>query len=350
MGSVKDLKVLRQPVNLTTGIGLFEFSRRFSIFDYGEMPDLIPSKGSALAVMSAVMFEELRKAGVATHYYGLVDHRGRVVRTKDLFDPSSEMKVGLVRVVRPIFINGSYDYSNFLEKKNKNVLIPLELIYRNSLPEGSSVFKRLKDGTLTLEEIGLTEYPKAGQKLETPFIDISTKLEERGDRYLSWHEAQKMLGLSDAQIQEIKDILMKCNKIITRMAVKAGIENEDGKIELAFDGHSRIIVVDVLGTPDECRFSFNGVPLSKQILRDYYKTTTWYQEVLMAKERADNEGIEDWKQYCSPPPKLPIELIKTVERVNTSIANAFLGRKLFKVAPTVEESAKAYTIWKEKIG
>jgi len=43
MGSVKDLIVLKNP-NERPGEGIFEFSNRYSVFDYGEMPDKIEGK------------------------------------------------------------------------------------------------------------------------------------------------------------------------------------------------------------------------------------------------------------------------------------------------------------------
>ena len=48
MGSVKDLKIVRPAYENKPGIGDFEFSDRFSVFDWGEMPDHITHKGRAL--------------------------------------------------------------------------------------------------------------------------------------------------------------------------------------------------------------------------------------------------------------------------------------------------------------
>lgn len=39
MGSVKDLAVLKEPAGTETGTGRFIFSDRYSVFDWGEMPD-----------------------------------------------------------------------------------------------------------------------------------------------------------------------------------------------------------------------------------------------------------------------------------------------------------------------
>jgi len=40
MGSVKDLEVLKRPTKGKMGLAWFRFSDRYSIFDWGEMPDL----------------------------------------------------------------------------------------------------------------------------------------------------------------------------------------------------------------------------------------------------------------------------------------------------------------------
>ena len=47
MGSVKDLIVIEEPTE-KPGTGRFVFSDRYSVFDYGEMPDKIENKGRSL--------------------------------------------------------------------------------------------------------------------------------------------------------------------------------------------------------------------------------------------------------------------------------------------------------------
>ena len=53
-------------------------------------------------------------------------------------------------------------------------------------------------------------------------------------------------------------VLAKVNETINEIAAKAGLVNEDGKIELAFDNQRRLMVIDVVGTLDECRFTSMG--------------------------------------------------------------------------------------------
>ena len=100
MGSVKDLQVIKKPTPQAMGVGRFQFSDRYSVFDWGEMPDHIEGKGAALCLMGAYCFEQLEKKGVRTHYKGLVEN-DKAVKVSELKQPSSVMEVALVNVYRP---------------------------------------------------------------------------------------------------------------------------------------------------------------------------------------------------------------------------------------------------------
>ncbi len=344
MGSVKDLEVLKKPTADSMGVGRFHFSDRYSVFDWGEMPDHIEGKGAALCLMGAYAFERLEERGIRTHYRGLVNSKCKVVRFDELEEPSSIMEISLVNVYRPktYVKNGKlqYDYSIYTPNL-KNFLIPLEIIYRNGLPEGSSVFKRLEQGLITLKDLGLDHMPKPGEKLHKPIFDVSTKLEE-GDRYISWTEAQKIAGLTDAEVEEIKVTLLEVDNTITEIASKAGLENEDGKIELAFDPLRRLMVVDVVGTLDECRFTYQGLHVSKEVARQFYKRTEWYSAVEEAKKKAREQGIEDWRRLVEiKPSKLDPELKRIISQMYMAAANALTNRKLFD-APSLAEIVKKY--------
>ena len=332
MGSVKDLEVIKKPTKDAMGVGRFHFSDRYSVFDWGEMPDFIDGKGEALCMMGAYCFERLGEKGVRTHYRGLVDKSGKVVGFDELEQPSNVMEISLVNVYRPkAYVEDGklkYDYGVYTPKL-KNFLIPLEIIYRNGLPEGSSVFKRLEQGLISVEELGLDHYPRAGERLKKPIFDVSTKLEE-GDRYVSWVEAQRIAGLMDSELGEVKGLLLKVDGLISELAGRAGLVNEDGKIELAFDPSRRLMVVDVVGTLDECRFTFDGLHVSKEIARQYYRKTDWYRNVEEAKKKAEKEGVEDWKKLVkTKPPKLDPELRKIISQMYKATANGMTKRKMF---------------------
>ena len=58
MGSVKDLNVIRIPYENQSGLGDFTFSDRYSVFDFGEMPDHIKNKGKSLAVWQHLILND----------------------------------------------------------------------------------------------------------------------------------------------------------------------------------------------------------------------------------------------------------------------------------------------------
>ncbi len=312
MGSVKDLFVKKPATANETGIGVFHFTDDYSVFDYGKMPDVIEAKGEALCRMAAYNFEQLQKLGIKSHFRKLAK--------------GNEMEVDLVRVL--------YPQKGELKEGMDNYLIPLEVIYRNSLPEGSSVFKRLQSGQTTPEQLGLSRMPKPGEQLEKPLMDVSTKLEET-DRYLSWEEAAKISCLSQEEIEKLKKTALKVNDFLNKRAKKIGLEHADGKVEFAVDPKRRLILIDVCGTLDEDRFLYGGVHLSKQVLRDYYKKTPWY--AVIEKEKAEGKG----KGNYTVPPRLPKELLELVCNMYKSATEAWTGKEIWS-APSIEEVVGQY--------
>ncbi len=322
MGSVKDLLVMKEPGE-SSGLGRFVFSNRYSVFDYGEMPDKIEGKGASLCMLSAFFFEKLEEEKITTHYLGLVEE-GKLKRFDEVNEPSNVMEIKLVRVVHPEKVNGTYDYSIF-SKLGGNFLLPLEIIYRNSIPEGSSLLRRIKEGEVKPEDFGLKEI-RPNMRLEKPIIDFSTKLEDV-DRYLRYEEAQNISGLSAEEFEELKKVALRVDELITKYVSRAGIENEDGKIEVAFDENRNFMVVDAIGTPDECRFRFQDFEVSKEFLRKYYRKTEWYERVKKFK------GEDNWRELAGAPPKLPEEIRDLVSDLYKSLCNEITGKKLFDSPP-----------------
>ncbi len=331
MGSVKDLKVLKKPNEDQEGIGRFKFSDRYSIFDWGEMPDLIPHKGEAIAILGAYFFEKLEDMGYKTHYIGLVED-GKAKKLSQLEKPSHEMEIKLLNVFEPPLGPEGYDYSTY-QNLEGNFLIPLELIYRNYIPEGSSVFGRLNRGEIELKDLGLDKLPSADEKLEKPVLDVSTKLEVT-DRYIKWDEARSISGLNKEETEELKDALNLVNEVITSEFSKIGIINEDGKIEVGYNSQRELILVDVMGTLDECRFTFNGLPVSKEITRIHYRGSSWHA----ATEEAKETNRAQWRNICAlNPESLPPKLKDLISKLYCSCTNEITGRVWFKDLPPLKE-------------
>ncbi|MFH0956588.1 MAG: phosphoribosylaminoimidazolesuccinocarboxamide synthase [Candidatus Aenigmatarchaeota archaeon] len=299
MGSVKSLIVERKPTGTQFGSGFFEFRDDYSVFDYGSMPDKIPGKGEALCRMSSYNFSELAKLGIKSHFTQFVR--------------PNRMGVKLVRVLHP--------GKDEITTETENYLIPLEVIFRNSLPAGSSVFKALETGEKTLRDFGLSHMPKPGEKLKSPMIDITTKL-ETCDRRVSWEEAKAFSALTEEEVKKVKEIALKVNDFITARAAKVGLEHADGKVELAFGPGREMILVDVCGTPDENRFLLKGFHISKQVLRDYYKKTPWYAKVEQAKKTLP-------KGQWPVPERLPPGLVAATSDMYKAVCEKWTGEKVW---------------------
>ena len=157
MGSVKETLIIKPAYENLQGIGRFLFSDDFSVFDWGKMPDPILNKGRALAVMAAYNFEQLAKRAVPSHYQGLVF--GKKVAQFGEFQEGSRasdiLQFDLAIRYDPVARNlmgendqsrVEYDYGFFEKNRGQlnNFLVTLENIFRNGLPKGSSVFKKLK--------------------------------------------------------------------------------------------------------------------------------------------------------------------------------------------------------------
>jgi phosphoribosylaminoimidazole-succinocarboxamide synthase len=331
MGSVKDLNIIKEASAEYTGQGIFNFSDRYSVFDWGEMPDTIPKKSMAIALLGAYFFEEIEQMGIKTHYKGLLEDN-TPKSLNGLKNPSTQMVVDLFRVVKPENNAGTYNYDVF-KNLSGNFLVPLEIIYRNTLPEGSSVFKRLEKGEVSLQDLGLSSQPLTGEVLKTPLVDFSTKLEIT-DRYITPSQAQEIAGLDNDEIKAVYNLVLDINRIISTSFRRIGATNLDGKIEVAFNAERELTLVDVLGTLDECRFDYNGVHLSKEVTRVYYRKTDWYPET----ERAKEKDRQNWKNECRiQPGKLPAEFLELISFMYCEVTNQVTNRKWFRVPLSLKE-------------
>ena len=346
MGSVKDIDVIREPNERELGVGMFEFSNRYSVFDWGEMPDEIPNKGAALCLMAAWNFEQAEAIGVKTHYICMTNPLGGgLIYTKTLHAPSDKMLVKLARVIKPPYGDGKYDYSPFTENRGRinNYVVPLENIYRRGAPPGSSLLKRIdelekkgdsKELISLLSKYGLTKRPKPGSIFPKMGFDFTTKFEKR-DRELSDSEAYRISGLTKEQFSDLNSAKEKIANMVSERARKVGLTDYDGKHEYVL--HDRnILLADVAGTFDENRFMLDDMPVSKELLRQHMKTAQkeWYEDIKRAKKEAEEKKIENWKSLVRVKPK-PLEprLVALVGEMYSSGANRYTGLEIFKARP-----------------
>jgi phosphoribosylaminoimidazole-succinocarboxamide synthase len=193
-------------------------------------------------------------------------------------------------------------------------LIPLEVVFRFEVGAGSSLTKRHP------------EYP-SGHVFEKPYVEMFTKLEEK-DRPLETAEALEMSGLTPDQYEEVRLKTALVAGILKTWFAQKGIKLIDGKLEWGVTKDGQIMLVDAIG-PDEMRLEKNGVQLSKEVLRDFYRKTPWYDQL----EDAKNRNITNWRAQVPQPPPLPADLKSLVSQMYQSLTDEVLGKDLFSCLP-----------------
>ena len=326
--SVKDFRIEEPATATELGRGAFVFTYAYSVFDWGKMPDHIPDKGASLCSMGAFNFELLEESGIPTHYRGVVDD-GDVVPLRDATSPPWEMAIDLTQVPDLPHDGRNYDYDAYHADAGENYLVPLEIVFRNQVPVGSSLRSRT-----TPDEHGLEydEWPEEAVDLAEPVVEFSTKY-ERSDRYLTREEADSIAGAAD--VDDLEVVARDVNDVVTQQAESQGLTHEDGKIECLYYG-GEIRVADVVGTFDENRFSYEGTQLSKEVIRQYHKRTQpeWVDAVDAAKTEAKERDEADWKALCNVYPEpLDDDVLQVARDMYTAGTNAYTGMNLFDAPP-----------------
>jgi phosphoribosylaminoimidazole-succinocarboxamide synthase len=357
-GSVKDIYIAGER-ELS-----FHYSDRFSVFDWGELPDQLQSKGESLANMAFMFFdimadcagweiwkneqgiessatlEYLCQHGLSHHNIGLENTDGAVV-TKPT--RTNQLRVHEVDIHKPSYSKDQgWDYSAY-ENAPTNCLIPLEVVFRFGLPAGSSLFKRLKDENYA-RELGIDGDIKEGTMLDTPIVEFSSKL-ENVDRYMSVTEAKRIAGLTEHEFSRLKETTLLVARRLKTIFEEMNIILWDGKFELAFgasgEGGRELMMVDSIG-PDELRLTSDGVQMSKENLRRHLRTTTWYEQVEQAKVDAESRGEVEWKPLVKESaPHLSSEVLKAntdmYQAITNELSRGYYDFTVFEQCPELSD-------------
>jgi len=276
----------------------FRFTNDISVFDK-HIPSEIPFKGETLARTAAHWFERCSRLNVPHHFLGLSG-------------PTS-MRVRRVRVV---------PQPRSLGPRPTNYLVPLELIVRYYL--AGSLWDRVKGGHVGARELGFPSDRALayGMRLPEPRFEVTTKLEPV-DRLLAFPEALELAVLDRAQLDAIRETILKIDVAMQKEIEPRGLLHVDGKKEFAVDADGVPMVVDTFGTADEDRFwdkdAFargRQVDFSKEFVRQHYRQSGYYDQLVKAREAHASEP---------PIPALPPLLVDEVSRLYTTVFQRLTG-------------------------
>ncbi|MDR2068731.1 MAG: phosphoribosylaminoimidazolesuccinocarboxamide synthase [Spirochaetaceae bacterium] len=198
----------------------------------GEKKGQIADKGVLNNKIASSLFELLESSGVPTHFIARKSDRDMVCK--------------------------------------KVRIIPLEVIVRNAA--AGSMAKRL----------GLAE----GTPLKTTVFELSYKDDALGDPLINEYHAVAIGASTFEEIEAIRDITFRVNRILSAFFLKRGIRLIDFKLEFgrveAGAGAGQLVLADEI-SPDTCRFwdAETNEKLDKdRFRRDLGKVKEAYAEIL----------------------------------------------------------------------
>ena len=194
----------------------------------GEKKAEISSKGILNNKISTIMFEELAKEGIESHFIKSLSDREMLVK--------------------------------------KVEILPLEVIVRNIT--AGSFCKRY----------GVEE----GIVLDTPIFEMSYKNDEFGDPLLNDDHAIALKLATKEEIDFLRSQTLKINEIMKKFFLKMDLKLVDFKLEFGKDVDGNIILADEI-SPDTCRLwdvNTNEKLDKDRFRRDLGDLVEGYEEVL----------------------------------------------------------------------
>ncbi|WP_338600467.1 phosphoribosylaminoimidazolesuccinocarboxamide synthase [Sulfolobus tengchongensis] len=153
----------------------------------GQKKDVLEGKGVLNAQTSAFFFRLLESKGIDTHYVGMMDERTMIVK--------------------------------------KLKMIPVEVVLRNIAT--GSIVKRLP----------INE----GEIFEPPIVEFFLKDDQRHDPLLNYYHMEYLKLLNRKEAEQIEDIMIKVNQILSSFIKSKGLILYDFKLEFGRLGNKLVI-------------------------------------------------------------------------------------------------------------
>lgn len=294
---------------------IIDFSDRYSVFGWGEMPDELQGKAVGAAFLAWFFFDHLGKpqSWQDPAVFAGISAGGRLQRLAQ--EGLAHHMIGLAGGdLRPLSLD-------------REILSPSKfLLVRPLSYPGDAVRDDLPaDRVLPFA----VQFTFDGDKLAVAY----TGSEEGG--VISASAAMSKGKLSAVELEEL-DLLSRLVALRLRATCKdIGAELVEGQLRFAVLGAAGaaprdFMLVDSLG-PDELRMYIGATELSQDVLCQAYRGTNWLAAVDKAKAIAAERGEGDWKRICQeelkaqPPLLSPIVKEKAV-MVYKSLAREFCLR------------------------
>lgn len=194
----------------------------------GEKKSTIDGKGVLNNKITSLLFEDLKKHNIDSHYVEQLSDREQIVK--------------------------------------KVTIIPIEVVVRNIA--AGSLSKRL----------GLEE----GTQLSKTIIEFYYKNDDLGDPMINDDHIEMLQLAKKSQLEEIRIQALKVNDYLVELFYSMGVDVIDFKIEFGIDSEGKVLLADEI-SPDTCRLwdVKTKEKLDKDVFRrDIGNLTDAYSEIL----------------------------------------------------------------------
>ena len=205
-----------------------EFKDSFTAFN-GEKKATMEGKGKLNCAISTLIYEELGRKGIGTHFMAKMSDTEIVTRKLDMID--------------------------------------LEVVVRNRLAGSTAKKFQLEEGT----------------SLKSPLTEFYYKKDELGDPFISDEQAMMLETVPKREdLTQLKMLALTVNQCLEGIFSAASIDLVDFKLEFGYSGEGQIMLGDEI-SPDSCRLwdSETQEKMDKdRFRRDLGDVLEKYQEVL----------------------------------------------------------------------
>jgi phosphoribosylaminoimidazole-succinocarboxamide synthase len=196
----------------------------------GQKKESIAGKGKLNNEISAILFTKLHEAGIMSHFVQKVSPTEQLVK--------------------------------------KVTIIPLEVVVRN-----------IAAGSLS-QRLGIPE----GTVFQHPIVEFYYKNDELGDPLITEDHIQ-LLNLADnKEIQQLKEISLKVNDVLTTIFANLRVRLIDFKLEFGKTSDGKLLLADEI-SPDTCRLwdAETNEKLDKDVFRRNLGSLTEAYENILAR-------------------------------------------------------------------
>lgn len=294
-----------------TGPYIIEFSDRYDVVGWGEMPDELQGKAAGLAFLAWFFFDHLGKPESWQDNAIFAGVNGGATLQRLQRDGLAHHMLGLAGGdLRPLTLE-------------REILSPSKLLLVKPLayPQDSVRDDQPVERVLPFA----LQFTFTGDKPAVAFVS-----DEDGSA-ISPATATSKGKLSAAELEEL-ELLAKLVALRLRATCQqVGAELAQGTLHFAVTGTAGanprgFMLVDSLG-PDELRMYIGQTELSQDVLRQAYRGTNWMLAVEKAKAMAAERGDRDWKRICQEELKAQPPLLSPIVKEKAAMVYKSLARE-----------------------